>query len=95
MAAKEELCIGDYGSEIVLDTQEDITSATALEIVGKKPNGDAVQWPAVLEGATKVKYVTQANDIDVRGTWGLRARVTSLVGLWTGNKATIKVVDPA
>jgi hypothetical protein len=94
MINREELCIGDWGTEIVLDTEEDITTATDLLIVGTKPGGAAIEWTAVIEDTSKVKYVTIADDIDTVGTWELRARVISPVGQWTGNRAKVRVVDP-
>ena len=94
MTNTEELCIGDWGTEIVLDTEEDISTATDLRIVGTKPGGVAVDWEAVIEETTKVKYVTVEDDIDTVGTWELRARVISPAGQWTGNRAKVRVVDP-
>lgn len=90
----EELCIGDWGTEIVLDTKEDISTATEYQIVGTKPDGTTVEWDAVIEDTTKVLYVTEEGDIDLAGTWVLRSRVVSPAGHWTGNRAKVKVVDP-
>lgn len=96
MINTEEICIGDWGTEIVLDTEEDISTATGFEIVGTMPDGSAIEWDAVIEDTTKVKYVTEEGDHgDTAGTMYVRARVTSPAGQWTGNKAKIKVADPA
>lgn len=93
---KKKLAIGDWGTEIVLDTEDDITGATELQIVGKMPNGDPIEWDAVVEGTTKVKYVTQEGDHgEVVGNIEVMSRVASPAGRWTGNDVVkIPVVDP-
>ena len=87
---REEVFVGDVGTEIVLDCKEDISAATAREIVARRPNGTRVAWSAVADGTTAIKYVTQDGDLCVAGNWKLQARV-ELPG-WSGRGEVASLV---
>ena len=67
--------LGDIGTEIVLDLGEDVTAATVRSIVAMKPDYTHVDWTAVADGTTGIKYVTQTGDLDVPGVWELQPYV--------------------
>lgn len=52
----DTLFIGDTGTQIILDCGINISSATMLHIVCRKPDGTKVTWSGVLEGTNTIKY---------------------------------------
>lgn len=87
----DEVFVGDVGTVISLDCEVDISAASVRRIVVRKPNGHRVQWMAVADGTTKIKYVTQSGDIDMAGDWDMQAYVE--LPTWKGRGAisTLKV----
>lgn len=80
--------IGDVGTEVILDTGVDITSATTHVIAVKKPGATSIiEWPAELFETTKLRYVVQDGDIDIAGDYVLMAKV-SMPG-WSGHGAAV------
>lgn len=71
----EYIYVGDYGVEIVLDTNIDLSAATAPRIYYQKPvSGDEGYWSAEISGQ-KVAYTLQSGDIDEAGWWKLHSYV--------------------
>ncbi len=66
---------GDTGTEIILDCGTDISTGTLLRIEAKKPSGVKVNWAAVLDGTTRIRYVVQSGDLDTAGRWSLQAYI--------------------
>lgn len=81
--------VGDTGTEIVLETGVDLSSATLRRIVARKPNGVDVNWTATADSATAIKYVTQDNDLDLAGVWQLQAYVET--PSWKGSGAVVSM----
>ena len=80
--------IDDIGTEVVLDTGVDITSATTHVIAVKKPGATStLEWPAEIFETTKLKYIVQGGDIDVAGDYLLMAKVV-LPG-WSGHGSAV------
>ena len=80
-----QVFVGDVGTEIALDCGTALSTASVRRIIAKKPNGTRVTWTAVADGTNGIKYVTQANDLDVAGTWQLQAYVE--LPTWKGSGA--------
>jgi hypothetical protein len=76
---------------IVLDCGENISAATVRTIEARKPNGTAVQWPAVASGTDSVAYTSQAGTFDQPGEWQLQALVTLPTGQWRGATVPLQV----
>jgi len=70
-----KIYVGDVGTEILVDCVEDISQATKTELRVLKPDKTEVVWLAVIEGATKLKYIVQPGDIDQAGLWVVQAYV--------------------
>ena len=87
----DEVFVGDVGTEMSLDCEMDISSATVMRIVVKKPNGKRVRWAAQADGTSAIKYVIQAGDLDVAGDWDMQAYVE--MPTWSGHGVvtTLKV----
>ena len=71
----DTLFIGDTGTQIILDCGSNISTATILHIVCRKPDGTKVTWSGVLEGTNTIKYTVGTGDLDVAGVWKLQSYV--------------------
>mgnify|MGYP001153685473 CR=1 FL=1 len=86
--------IGTVGTPIIVDTDEDISTATVLKLLVKKPSGSEVVWEAVLGPAnaigiyTKLQYTVQTGDWDEAGWWSIQAYVE--MPEWKGPGNTVK-----
>lgn len=56
-----------------LETNLDISTASELKILYRKPDGTRGSWPGTLDGTTKISYDVSANDIDQAGNWQFQA----------------------
>lgn len=80
----DTIFVGDKGTEIVLDTSEDITLATSVSIRVVKPDATVVSWTGSIYSTTKVRYVSDltTSDFDQQGEWVLQAYV--VLPDWSG-----------
>jgi len=90
----QTIYVGDTGTLIVLDCGQDISAASVRTIEVRKPNGTAVQWSAVANGANSLAYTSLADTFDMAGEWQLQARVTLPSGQWRGKTAALQVYAP-
>lgn len=60
--------LGAVGERITLETEQDLTEATKMEIQVIKPDGTSATWTAIAED-TSLLYVSQAGDLDVAGRY--------------------------
>jgi hypothetical protein len=80
----DTISINDIGTDLQITITEsgaavDISAATALAVILKKPSGVEVTKTALLlnDGTDGVlHYTTVSGDIDETGTWSYRGRVT-------------------
>lgn len=77
-----EVFVGDVGTEILMDCGVNISTATAVKIIAKRPGGNKRNWVGTISGTNFIRYVIQAGDLDVAGPWEIQAHVT-MPG-WTG-----------
>ena len=83
MSTEEKPYVGDVGTEIKIDMQESMAAATNVTFEVKKPNGDDVVWTGVqIVEITKLKYTTQAGDLNQSGIYKIQPKLT--MGMWTG-----------
>jgi hypothetical protein len=75
--------------DIVLDTGQDLVSATVTNIKYIKPDGTTGTWTGAAYDSTKVKYEVQPGDLDDIGLWTLQAIVT--IGGRTGYGDLVKM----
>lgn len=54
----------------------DISTATALAITGRRPDGSTFTWPGTLSGTTDVVYDDPSSRWTAAGTWRLWTLVT-------------------
>lgn len=84
----------DVGTEIQLDTGQDLTTATSLSVVVEKAGSQTVVYPAVVvDPATGgvLKVVKTANTFNSPGTYMVRAEVYFGSSLFYGEKAELVV----
>lgn len=90
-----KLFVGDVGTEIILDCGVDITSASVVKILVRKPGVPGVsEWVGTIEGTTQVKYTTKAGDLNAAGLYLLQAHVTMPTWSGKGETATLQVFPP-
>ena len=66
---------GDEGTVIILDCGADVSSATVRKIKVRKPSGVQIEWAAQAEGTNAIKYVVQAGDVVLPGSWWVQAYI--------------------
>lgn len=67
---------GDIGRKFILDADENITTATVVELRYIKPDGTTGTWSGSVENLKYAFYITQdANDLDQTGTWRVQLYV--------------------
>lgn len=74
---------GDVGTELILECGVDISSATLRRIKVRKPDNSLVTWTATSNTSTSIKYIVQAGDLDLEGTYKLQALIT--MPSWSGS----------
>lgn len=87
----QEIHLNDVGTIFELtvmdgDTIVDISLATELLILFKKPDGTVVEQTAskTTDGTDgKMQYVTIAGDLDALRVWKIQGRVTLQTGKWS------------
>ena len=99
MICENEVHVGDIGTafEMVLkecDVVVDISTATVKEIIFRKPDKSIVTKTAEfktggIDGI--IQYITILDDLDLKGTWSIQARVTLPTGIWSSDISKFKV----
>jgi len=84
--------LGDANTEIELDSQTDLSSASDYEIRVLKPSGAVLSLVSTIVSLTKLKATI--TELDEIGTW--KAQIWANVGTWSGLGETykFKVYDP-
>ena len=93
MASKEEIHVGDVGTQFVATIKEDdvavnISTATIKGYIFKKPSGEKVTKSAtfVTNGSDgKLTYTTESNLLDEVGYWSVQAVITTPSGSWSSS----------
>jgi len=73
---------GDIGTKIKLNSGQDISSASKIQIRFKKPGGTKGVWAAVLEGTQYGYYILKSGDMDENGVWEVQLYVE--IDNWKG-----------
>ena len=88
MATEEKVYVGDVGLEIIIDMQESMALATNISFLTRKPDGEEVVWTGIqIVETNKLKYTTQAGDLDKAGIYKVQPKLT--LGQWTGKGHTV------
>lgn len=81
--------VGDIGTAIEIDVQENISTATNLKFNVLKPDDTVVQWTPTLLGDNRtLRYITTlAADFSVPGVYKIQVGLT--LGSWSGKCDTV------
>ena len=83
--------VGDIGTEIIVDTCSDITSATVSNLKVEKPDGTLHTWTGTVYETTHIRYVVVDGDFDQVGLYLVQAYVEMPGWSGLGNTAEFKV----
>lgn len=83
--------VGDVGTEIIVDTCENITTATLVKLMVQKPDGTNHEWIGAVYDTTKIRYVVQAGNFDQAGTYLVQAYVQMPGWAGRGNNTSFKI----
>ena len=68
--------VGDIGTKIRFNVQEDISGASVLKLKYRKPNGTVGEWDANVYNSTYAEYMTvSATELDIGGAWSIQVNV--------------------
>lgn len=95
MTTPSKYYVGDVGTEIIVDTLSDLSTAAVHDLAILKPGATSeVIWTGVVVDTTKIKYIIGAGDWDVAGIYKLQSVVD--LPSWQGRGNTVTfVVDAA
>jgi len=89
--ADKKIYVGDIGTGIILESGEDLTDQTTLEIRYIKPSGVSGTWDAMVHSTnTQAIYGTVDGDLDEDGLWKFQLYVE--LPSWEGH-GTIATVE--
>ena len=88
-----KIYVGDYGTQIELETDFFISEGSQVQIMALRPDGLTDAWTAEFLD-TKVIYVTQSGDIALDGMWYLQAYVHNSSGTRSGETVPL-YISPA
>ena len=85
----------DIGTLISLNTGINISSASSVSILVKKPSGGAiVTWVSVIGSDNmSIEHTILTDELNEVGYYKLHAKVVMPSGTWHGETATIQVKD--
>lgn len=72
----------DVGTIILIDMHTDISSATNLSLIVKKPNGDSVTWTPTIQSTSYLRYDVVSGDLNQVGKYSIQPSLT--IGSWVG-----------
>lgn len=95
----DEIHLNDIGTEFLVTVKDgdeavDLSTATTLQLIFTKPTGVKVTQTATLDSDGtdgKMKYVSQANDLDVVGFWKLQGYIVIGDSSWHTNVDNFQV----
>lgn len=95
----QEVHLGDIGTVFELTVTEknvalDISLATELQILFKKPSGTVLTKTAVFTNTGSdglIRYLSIEGDLDEVGSWFIQGRVTLPGGKWSTEKGSFLV----
>ena len=73
----------DIGTEILIDMQEDLSSATSITLRIQKPDKTTTTWTPTVVNDDYLRYYLQSGDVDDVGVYTIQPNLT--IGSWTGS----------
>lgn len=70
----DKIYVSSLGVTIIVETDIDLTNATEVSLLVRKPNSGDVVWSADKYETTKMAYLLQAGDLNERGIYKIQAK---------------------
>jgi len=67
--------VNEIGTQILVDTNSNIKTATTVLLQVKKPSGKVINWTGTVSNTTIIKYTTKKGDLNEVGKYLLQAYV--------------------
>ena len=83
----------DIGTDIIVDTGVDISTATSVALKVTKPDGTTETWTGSVYSSNYVKFSSVAATFDQAGVYLLQAYVVMTAWTGHGNTTKFKVYD--
>lgn len=91
MASADKYYVGDIGTAVIVDTLSDISLATEVKLIVRKPDNTTAHWTGSVYDTTKILYTTKAGDFNIPGPYRLQSWVRIGTGEWSGNTVLFTV----
>ena len=89
-----DIFVGQTLLSIILDTEIDLTGASTLEILFKRPDETKGKWAGTQSDVTKIKYqIADASDLNQEGDWEFQAHAVLSGNDGYGDIITQPVLD--
>lgn len=85
--------VGEVGTQILLDTETALATATLVAIKVEKPDGTTATWTGAVASSTKISYTLTASDFDQAGLYKMQAYVEVDTVKWYGETFEMVVYD--
>jgi len=85
--SREKPYVGDIGTDIILDVNEDLTGAT-VGISVRKPSGTTAVWSAAVYESRSVRHTAAAGDFNEAGVYRVQPVIALADDSWAGRGAT-------
>ncbi len=85
--ANDNVYVGDVGTEIIINMQTDLLSATNLSLNIKKPDGSTTSWVPTVYNTKYLRYIIQSGDLSIQGKYSVQPSLT--IGSWSGLGETV------
>lgn len=87
---EDRLYVGDVGTVIDVDTCIDLSGASSVSLLVRKPDGTVVTWSGSVADTTKIRHTVGGGDLDQAGEYRVQAHAE--VGGWTGRGRVARFV---
>lgn len=84
---------GTVGIKLIVETGQDLSTASQVSLLVKKPDKSQVEWVGVANGTT-IEYVVKSGDLDQAGIYRIQAKVTFANGsVWYGHTDVLVIYE--
>lgn len=84
---------GTVGIKLIVETGQDLSTASQVSLLVKKPDKSQVEWVGVANGTT-IEYVVKSGDLDLAGTYIIHAKAVFANGdVWFGQAEKLVVYE--
>ena len=85
--------VGDIGTIIEIDMQQDISTATSVALYVKKPDTTEVTWTPTVYNNNYLRYTLVSGDVDIAGVYKIQPYVEFTDWKGMGNTVEFTVYE--